>query len=93
MLTGGRNVGDSLQRWPDGEREKGFGCVVKMDGIAVLKGLELKRKKKKEKKEKEKGKREDEERKRKKIEKDKRGQQGKNGERGCRRTSLESTIV
>ena len=56
MLTGGRNVGDSLQGWSDGESEKGFGCVVKIDGIAVLKGLELKRKKKKEKKEKEKGK-------------------------------------
>ena len=56
MLTGGRNVGDSLQRWPDGESEKGFGCVVKMDGIAVLKGLELKRKKKKEKERKRKGK-------------------------------------
>ena len=56
MLTGDRNVGDSLQGWSDGESEKGFGCVVKIDGIAVLKGLELKRKKKKEKKEKEKGK-------------------------------------
>ena len=55
MLTGDRNVGDSLQGWSDGESEKGFGCVVKIDGIAVLKGLELKRKKKKEK-EKEKGK-------------------------------------
>ena len=56
MLTGGRNVGDSLQRWTDGESGRGFGCIVKIDGIAVLKGLELKRKKKKEKKEKEKGK-------------------------------------
>ena len=55
MLTGDRNVGDSLQGWSDGESEKGFGCVVKIDGIAVLGGLELKRKKKKEK-EKEKGK-------------------------------------
>ena len=49
MLTGDRNVGDSLQGWSDGESEKGFGCVVKIDGIAVLGGLELKRKKKKEK--------------------------------------------
>ena len=56
MLTGGRNVGDSLQRWTDGESGRGVGCIVKIDGIAVLKGLELKRKKKKEKKEKEKGK-------------------------------------
>ena len=56
MLTGDRNVGDSLQGWSDGESEKGFGCVVKIDGIAVLGGWELKRKKKKEKKEKEKGK-------------------------------------
>ena len=56
MLTGGRNVGDSLQRWTDGESGGGVGCIVKIDGIAVLKGLELKRKKKKEKKEKEKGK-------------------------------------
>ena len=53
MLTGDRNVGDSLQGWSDGESEKGFGCVVKIDGIAVLKGLELKRKKKKEKERKE----------------------------------------
>ena len=53
MLTGGRNVGDSLQGWTDGESEGGFGCVVKIDGIAVLKGLELKRKKKKEKERKE----------------------------------------
>ena len=49
MLTGGRNVGDSLQRWTDGESGRGVGCIVKIDGIAVLKGLELKRKKKKEK--------------------------------------------
>ena len=56
MLTGGRNVGDSLQRWTDGESGRGVGCIVKIDGIAVLKGSELKRKKKKEKKEKEKGK-------------------------------------
>ena len=90
MLTGGRNVGDSLQRWPDGESEKGFGCVVKIDGIAVLKGLELKRKKKKGKR---KGKREDKERRRKEIGKDKRGEQRRNEERGRRRTSLELTIV
>ena len=90
MLTGDRNVGDSLQGWSDGESEKGFGCVVKIDGIAVLGGLELKRKKKKEK---EKEKRKDKERKRKKIRKDKRREQGRNGERGRRRTSLESTIV
>ena len=53
MLTGGRNVGDSLQRWTDGESGRGVGCIVKIDGIAVLKGLELKRKKKKEKEKKE----------------------------------------
>ena len=49
MLTGGRNVGDSLQRWTDGESGGGVGCIVRIDGIAVLKSLELKRKKKKEK--------------------------------------------
>ena len=50
MLTGDRNVGDSLQGWSDGESEKGFGCVVKIDGIAVLKGSELKKRKRRKKK-------------------------------------------
>ena len=41
FLTRGRNVRDSLQRWPASKSGKVFGCYDKIDGIAVLKGVEI----------------------------------------------------
>ena len=53
--TRGQNVRDSLQRWPASKSRKVFGYYDKIDGITVLKGVEIKKKEKEKKKKRKKG--------------------------------------